>query len=422
VASERSIGTGRRLVARRASIIVPAMPPQRPFDKTPAGLKASCPRAAHPGGEDSMATDVAHVALHDDRERIVRDAVQTARRLTSSDSAFAAVRNSDGTAYDIAETDRIVEPAFRRLAIRPGRGLGGQVLAEGRSRTVDDYLNESSITSDYLAVVSREGLRGIGCVPVLGPNGTEVLLYVARHDYGSPGQAAVAELEQVSSAASIGLYHAAARARERELAVLRERQALASALHDSVAQSLFAIGLAAQNSRETSDPAIIEEKLREIEVTAAYARSELRTALARVSRAPESVAFEALFEAELRLFERRTGRRVWITRHGEPRDLGRPLEQLLIDSLREGLSNAAKHTVGAIILAHLAYQSASVVLCLQTELGRSAISRLKSRAQSGLAPGSGLSLLRERTERHGGTLDLAFGEDDVAVLRVEVPA
>lgn len=365
-----------------------------------------------------MTEDVTHVALHDDPETIVHDAVRTARAATGSDSAFAAVRDADGTAYAIQDVTGISEPAFLQIAIRPGRGLGGQVLAEHRPRTVDDYLAESTITPDYRPTVAKEGLRGIACVPVLGPNGTEVLLYVSTHECGSPGSVAVDALERVSSAASIGLHHTAARARERELAVLRERQALASELHDSVAQSLFAIGVAAQHSREANDPAIIEEKLREIEATASVARTELRHTLARLSRTPDAVAFEALFEAELRLFERRTGGRVWITRHGEPRDVGQPCEQLLIDSVREGLTNAAKHAAGHVVLAHLAYQPGCVLLSLQTEVGAPATPRGGDRA---LAAGSGLSILRERTERFGGALELAF-DDGVAVLRVEVPA
>lgn len=365
-----------------------------------------------------MTDDVTHVALHDDAKTIVHDAVQTARAATGSDSAFAAVRNADGTAYAIQDVTGITEPDFFALAIRPGRGLGGQVLAEARPRTVDDYLAERTITPDYRSTVAKEGLRGIACVPVVGPNGTEVLLYVSTHERGSPGSVAVDALERVSSAASIGLHHTAARARERELAVLRERQALASDLHDSVAQSLFAIGVAAQHSRETNDPAIIEEKLREIEATASVARTELRDTLARLSRTPHAVAFEALFEAELRLFERRTGRRVWITRHGEPRDVGQPCEQLLIDSVREGLTNAAKHAATHTVLAHLAYQPGCVLLSLQTELGQPATPR---RAEPALAAGSGLSILRERTERFGGALELAI-DDGVAVLRVEVPA
>src|SRR4051794_10271123 len=107
------------------------------FDSSSPGLVSSPLR-------ESMTEDVAHVALHDDREAIVQDAVETARDATGSDSAFAAARDTDGSAYPIEELTGIAEPGFRGLVIRPGRGLGGQVLAERRPRTVDDYLAESS--------------------------------------------------------------------------------------------------------------------------------------------------------------------------------------------------------------------------------------------------------------------------------------
>jgi signal transduction histidine kinase len=362
-----------------------------------------------------MAADVAHVALHDDRETIVRAALLAAKEVAEADSAFAAVRNEVDDGYDIGELDGISDPGFSQLTIRSGRGLGGAVLAERRPRTVDDYATEPSITGDYREVVGREGLHGIGCVPVLGPDGTEVLLYVSTHATGGPSDVAVEALEDVASAAAIGLHHAAARARERELAALRERQALASELHDSVAQALFAIGIAAQHSRESRDQSVIEEKLSEIESAAAAARSDLREALARLSRTPDAMRFEAVFEGELRLFEHRTGRHVWITRHGEPRELARASEQLLIDSVREGLRNAAKHAYGPVVLAHLGYTQTGVLLSLQTEFSG-------GRPRVEIAPGSGLGMLRERTERLGGELELALADDDVAVLRVEVPA
>ncbi len=188
-----------------------------------------------------------------------------------------------------------------------------------------------------------------------------------------------------------------------------------------MAQSLFAIGIAAQRSRESDDPGVLEEQLERIEVMAANARSELREALARVSRAPDGVAFEALFEAELRLFERRTGRRVWITRYGEPRDLGHASEDLLVDSVREGLTNAAKHARGPVVLAHLAYASKGVLFSLQTELGMCTQPEPRANLELAIAPGSGLNLLKERSERLGGSLEIARDED-IVVLRVKLPA
>ena len=371
--------------------------------------------------QDQQQSDLAHVALHDDREAIVRDAVRTAKELAGADSAFAAVRSEESGAHDIIELDGISEPAFHRLSIKSGLGLGGQVLAEHRARTVDDYLTESTITADYRPVVAREGLHGIACIPIFGPNGTEVLLYVSTHSTGGPGGVAMGELERVASVAGVGLHHVVARARERELAALRERQALATELHDSVAQALFAIGIAAQHSREATDPSVIEEKLREIEEAAAAARSDLREALSRLTRAARGVRFEASFEAEVRLFEHRTGRQVWITRHGEPRDLAPASEDVLIASVREGLRNAAKHAQGPLVLAHLTYTADAVLLSLQTEFERRDDGRPPGGRGMEIVSGSGLSILRERTERLGGALELALADDEVAVLRVEIP-
>ncbi|HWD75622.1 MAG TPA: histidine kinase, partial [Solirubrobacteraceae bacterium] len=90
---------------------------------------------------------------------------------------------------------------------------------------------------------------------------------------------------------ALGLFHAASRASERELATLRERQRIATALHDSVAQSLFAIGVTAQQSRQETDLATLQNQIETIETTAARAREELREALARLNAAPDGLAF-----------------------------------------------------------------------------------------------------------------------------------
>src|SRR4051794_14449428 len=116
---------GARMSRRRSW---PQMPSRFPFDRRRATDQPWTPDPTAGDSGASMDTDVAHVALHDDRESIVRDAVLTAREATASDSAFAAVRNADGSAYGMDEVHGIqMESRFRALAILPRRGLGGQV-------------------------------------------------------------------------------------------------------------------------------------------------------------------------------------------------------------------------------------------------------------------------------------------------------
>jgi signal transduction histidine kinase len=375
---------------------------------------------AYDTGEGFVRDPFAHIALHDDRGQIVHDLVQTAREAAGGDSAMAALQTDDEKAFVMSRLDGMSEPALFGLTIRLGLGLGGQVAVVARSRSLEDYLGEPSITGDYLQIVKREGLRGIACVPVFGPNGIEILLYVSLHRPGAMGGVAMRALDQVGTYASIGLHNVAARAWEREIAQLRERERLACSLHDSVAQALFAIGIAAQESREAGDPESLAKRLAQIETMAADARSELRDALARISRAPEGLGLESLVDAEAKLFERRTGRHARVTRHGEARRLETVCEGLLVDTVREGLANAAKHTTAQVVLVHLAYADDVVRLSLQTDLA-------VLRGRHGTDPvaptipeGSGLHMLRDRGERLGGCLDLTHDNDRV-VLRLELP-
>jgi signal transduction histidine kinase len=366
-----------------------------------------------------MSQRVSEEPWHEDREQLLRRAAVAARGVAGADVAFAAVQNPDG-AYPMNIHDGLHHPGWAEMCIAKGRGLGGQVLSEVRARAIDDYVNEPTITADWKLVAEDEGLRGMICSPVSGPDGTGALLYVAYRSRGTPGDRAVDALQRVSDLAAVGLYQAASRMRERELAVLRERQRIASALHDSVAQSLFAIGVAAEQSRRVGDAARIQEQLETIEAIATRARSELREALARLNAAPDGLALETRLEAELRVFERRTGRHVWITRQGEPRTLDERLENVLVDSFREGLTNAAKHGAGAAVVACVSYQAEQVLLSVQSEIRDRNRELAGPRGEPPISPGSGLGLLRNRARQLGGELSLNIDDDGTAALRIEV--
>ena len=62
-----------------------------------------------------------------------------------------------------------------------------------------------------------------------------------------------------------------------------------------------------------------------------------------------------------------------------------------------------------------------MLFSLQTELGMCTQPEPRANLELAIAPGSGLSLLRERSERLGGSLEIARDED-IVVLRVKLPA
>jgi signal transduction histidine kinase len=357
------------------------------------------------------------VGLQQTTPEILAASAQVSRRILGVDSTFVAVAAGTGD-YAMSITDGIRDPLFREITVRPGAGLGGQVLLRKSPYSVADYADDPTISRDFVHVVCDvEGLRGMACVPISGPDRIEALLYSSTHAAGQPGGRVLRLLELVAAGAELSLQQVALRKQEIELAMLRDRQRLATELHDSVAQMLFAIGAAARYSRRQQDPAVLTAALEEIETIAAQARTDLRASLQRLSQPSEGLAFEARLAGEVRLFERITGCRVRITGRGQRRELCQPIEDLLIDAALEGLRNAVKHTGAQVAILHLAYEQDAVALVLQAEF-QAAQPR---HAEGPVGASTGLELLRQRATQLRGAMELTSDSASHAVLRLELP-
>jgi signal transduction histidine kinase len=359
------------------------------------------------------------VGLQQTTPEILVASARISRQVLGTDSTFMAVADGTG-AYPMSITDGIKDPQFREITVRPSTGLGGLVLLRRRPHRVADYLHDPTISRDFVHVVCDvEGLHGMACVPVNGPDRIEALLYTGTRAAGPPPDQTLRTLELVAAHAEISLHQEAVRKQETELAMLRDRQRIAIQLHDSVAQMLFTIGVAAHYARQQADPAALTAALEEIEDTAAQARSELRASLRRLSQPAEGLAFEARLAGEARLFERITGCRVKITERGARRDIPQPVEDLLIDTALEGLRNAVKYTNAQAATVHLAYQHDAVTLVLQAG---TQILRPAHRGEAGHAgTGAGLALLRQRAAQLRGTLRLTCDPAGHTLLRLELP-
>jgi signal transduction histidine kinase len=259
----------------------------------------------------------------------------------------------------------------------------------------------------------------MACVPIVGPGGIEALLYTASRITEAPGDVALGALARVATYAELALHHLAAREHELELELLRERQRLAIELHDSVAQTLFAIGVAARYSRRHHDRDALLATLEEIETTAADARRELRETLQHLASRGEGIGFEARLEGEIRLFERTFGCNVRITRHGEPRELPEPVERLILDTLIEGLRNAVKHAAAKLAVAHLRYSPGEVILAVHAPSPPQLSA--PTRSWRGADTGVGLTLIERRATQLRGTLRSETAPGGDRVLRLELP-
>jgi signal transduction histidine kinase len=359
------------------------------------------------------------LALQQTTSEILTASAQISRQILGTDSTFMAVADGTG-AYPMLITDGIRDPQFREITVRPATGLGGQVLLRRRPHRVADYLHDPTISRDFVHVVCDvEGLHGMACVPVNGPDRIAALLYTGARAAGPPPDQALRTLELVAAHAELSLHQEAVRKQETELAMLRDRQRIATQLHDSVAQMLFTIGVAAHYARQQADPAALTAALEEIENTAAQARSELRASLHQLSQPAEGLAFEARLAGEARLFERATGCKVKITGRGGRRDVPQPIEDLLIDTALEGLRNAVKYAQARAAILHLAYQRDAVTLVLQA--GTQTLQRGHPGRDQHASSGSGLAMLRQRATQLRGTLELTCDPAGHTVLRLELP-
>ena len=190
------------------------------------------------------------------------------------------------------------------------------MLRTGEPVRLPDYHRSALITPDYMEAVDVEGIHGIVCVPVLGPDGVNALLYAAVRTTVTPGDIAVVRLEGLAAEAGTALHHLAARAAHAELAALRQRQAIANRLHDSISQTLFSMGALARRSRSETDPALLSQSLAEIETVAGVARAELRATLAELCRIPDGRGLDLALAAEARTFTAASGVPVWWSHRG----------------------------------------------------------------------------------------------------------
>ncbi|MEU1837675.1 helix-turn-helix transcriptional regulator [Micromonospora chersina] len=110
----------------------------------------------------------------------VRRGLLTLRRGTGLPVAFGGLVAPGGPPrMTITELAGTSTTALRGLAIHAGAGLGGKALALGLPLRVDDYAVARSISHEYDAPVSAEGLRSVVAVPVVVRREVRAVLYGA---------------------------------------------------------------------------------------------------------------------------------------------------------------------------------------------------------------------------------------------------
>lgn len=200
--------------------------------------------------------------------------------------------------------------------------------------------------------------------------------------------------------ASVALEMAAARADQQRIALLEDRDRIARDLHDHVIQQLFAIGLSLQGQAALAgDDSRLAEELRARVDDLDRTIRQIRTSIFAL-RGPLGGSATGLRSAVLAVAEElrpALGGPPGVTFDGAVDLLvtGALADEVLA-CVREGLTNAAKHAAARHVQVDVAADPTQVTVRVTDD----------GRGISGTAAYSGLSNLRARAERRGGTFEI----------------
>jgi signal transduction histidine kinase len=224
--------------------------------------------------------------------------------------------------------------------------------------------------------------------------------------------------------------------RGQQFAVLEERQRLARELHDSVTQLLFSMTLIGQSigaayRRDVSEG---EQRLARMLELSKQAHTEMRALLFEL-RPPDSQTIATSTASGMLAQVRRFGLSVALRNHLTglasetvqvelnaegyvPQSPER--EETLFRIAQEALNNSVKHAKARHLRLRLTCEAGDACLLICDDGAGFAPQKLSPRA-AGQSGGMGLTIMRERAEAHGGTLEITSAPGQGTTIAVRLP-
>jgi signal transduction histidine kinase len=229
----------------------------------------------------------------------------------------------------------------------------------------------------------------------------------------------VALLASVADHTAVAVENARLHEQNELLAVAQERKRLARELHDSITQSLYSVGLFADTGLElarASHHEPVREYLSRIATTAQLALAEMRLMVYQLR--PTALGDLGLVRAlrhRLDSVEERSGIEATLLVEGDI-DLNARAEEALFGIAQETLNNVLRHSGASAVTVRLRGERG------RTELEVVDDGRGFNPDLAAAAGGLGLTTMRERAERIGGTLTISAAPGEGTVVRASVPS
>lgn len=254
----------------------------------------------------------------------------------------------------------------------------------------------ANITDNAVAIGLGMFFTALFCVVILG--------------YNRQKEHAESLLSQLQAANS---ELAAAREREKELAVAEERVRLARDIHDGLGHHLAVLNVQLQAAERLveRDPARAASAIGVSREVAQAAMQEVRQSVAAMRQTPlDGRSLDAALRELVRDFNKRASLSAQLHIHGDAANLAAPVAMTLYRAAQEGLTNAQKHAKAAHVRVELASDASSVSLEVRDD-----------GAGTPVGVGFGLAGLRERAEQLGGCFVAGPHPEGGFHLRIELP-
>jgi signal transduction histidine kinase len=238
------------------------------------------------------------------------------------------------------------------------------------------------------------------------------------------GRSTIEFLEAMAEQAAVAVDYAALLHTERALARREERQRLARDLHDSIVQQVFSVGMQAKSlsvlgGRGGPVPAASVQRIAdEIEDLSKTVLADLRAMVHELR--PSTSAQLGLGEAARALVEstgNRTGLRFDLHVGDGLADVGSEIAEDAYRIVAEAIHNVVKHAEACTVTVRVGVRDHVLTVSVADD-GRGL---RVARAGNGRAGGYGLTSMRERAERWGGTLRVRQRSGKGTSVRAVIP-
>ncbi|MBI3144113.1 MAG: type IV pili methyl-accepting chemotaxis transducer N-terminal domain-containing protein [Pseudogulbenkiania sp.] len=326
-----------------------------------------------------------------------------------------AVRLTDheqGIVYVVADQGMPEALLKEEHCIRVGDCLCGEVAATPASRV--ETLEEESDKG-----CSKEGYRVISAFPIT-VQGRALGLFNLHYRQAiimTPQQTRL--LEVLGQNLAVAIENQRLFAKERELAVLEERNLVAQGLHDSIAQGLSFLNLQAQMLRQAmqlNDKELLDDTLALIETGIKESYDDVRELLNNF-RSKLSESLMQAISTVLERFRRQTGIKVELRSEGLTAPL-MPEQQLqILFILQEVLSNVRKHAQASLVIVRIKDDGSAFELDIKDNGVGFAMATVAGKADTHF----GLSIMKERAARAGVALRISSHPGRGTSVHLQLP-